>query len=113
MDDNRIPCRPLLGGKNPRHGGRIQGIRSQPINRLGGQRHQAPVAKNFRGAVERLLCFGTIEMPGAHSQSQCLHILIVACRGQDQRAPPALSAISRLRGFLALVCLAYVRLARN
>ncbi len=53
VHDQRIPCRPLLRLEDCLHRRRVEGIRAQPVNGLGGERHSAAPAQELRGLVQR------------------------------------------------------------
>ena len=52
VHNHRIPRRPLLGREDALHRLRIEGIRAQPINRLGGKRHRAATAPDRGNALD-------------------------------------------------------------
>ena len=53
VDDHGIPGGPLLGEKNLLHGGWIERIRAQAIDRLRWKRHGTAGANDFRSLLER------------------------------------------------------------
>jgi hypothetical protein len=81
VNDDRVPRGALLGGKDPRDGGWIEGIRTQSVHRLRGQRYQPAGTKNVRGPIESRAGLGGIEMLGIDGQAEGLHPVIFAgCR---------------------------------
>ena len=74
MHNDGVPRRPLLGRKDTLNRRRIQRVRTQSINRLGGQRHEAASAQNTRCLLQRILSAGGIKVRWVDDQSQCLHL---------------------------------------
>ena len=78
MNNDRIPRRPLFGLEDSCYRCPVQRIRSQPINRLGGQRHQPSRAQNRGCATERRFGPWGFQLAGIDGEVQGLHSLIVA-----------------------------------
>jgi len=78
MHNDRVPRGPLLGRKDTRHRICIERIRSQPVDGLGGKRHQPASAQDRCGTLQCFLSLRGLQMRRVHYQSQSLHISIVA-----------------------------------
>ena len=59
MHDQRVEARAFLGGEDFRHGVGVARIGAEPIDRLGGKRHDLAAGKRLRGFGNGLFCGGT------------------------------------------------------
>lgn len=88
MDNDRVPCRPALGHKDPLHNGGIERIRAEPIDGFSWQRHKPAGTKDGGGAVQCCASLGSIKAGGIDRQTQCLHSYIfTAGAGPAARLP--------------------------
>ena len=78
VDDNRIPGRSLLGGKDARDGRSVKGVGAQAVDCFGGQSDKPAFAQNLGCLCDRFARRGGIESDGIHGKAQGLHLSIVA-----------------------------------
>lgn len=83
MDDDWIPCRAALGGKNALDGRGFESVGAKAVDGLCGKGHKAAGTENSRYAIKRLGRLGGIEAVGIDKQPKRLHSSIVAGGGHS------------------------------
>ena len=68
MDDERIERRPALGREHPQHGLRVERIRGQAIDRLGGHADQQAGLQRGRGRGD--IHARSVHMPGIRQAAE-------------------------------------------
>ena len=91
MDDDRVPCGTLLGGKDARHGGGVEGIGAQAVDGFSGQGNQPAVAQNLGSVCDRLACVDRIEMRRIHWRGAVFSLFY--CRRRRTRSSSAVYSL--------------------